>query len=106
MFYDGDDRGDEEDDTAVGKDIDFKIADFANCVTKEGFRSEERPCPPRHPELPDKGFLRGLRSLRSYFLAIQQEIYSELGLAIGKLGDEHSGVVVNGDEDDDGSVSY
>jgi inositol-hexakisphosphate 5-kinase len=106
MFYDGDDREDEEGDSAVRKDIDFKIADFANCVTKEDFRSEERPCPPRHPELPDKGFLRGLKSLRSYFLAIQQEIYSELGMAVRKLNNGHSDMLLGGDEEEDGGISY
>jgi hypothetical protein len=106
MFYDGDDREDEKDDAAVRKEIDFKIADFANCVTKEGFRSEERPCPPRHPELPDRGFLRGLKSLRSYFLAIQKQIYSEMGVAIAELGNGHRDVVWDEDEEDDGGISY
>jgi inositol-hexakisphosphate 5-kinase len=89
MFYDGNDEIHEEENFTGRNDIDFKIADFANCVTKEDFRSEERPCPPRHPESPDNGFLRGLKSLRSYFLAIQREIYHELGIAVKGIDNEH-----------------
>jgi inositol-hexakisphosphate kinase len=105
MFYDGDDREDEENGTMERKSIDFKIADFANCVTKEDYRSEVRSCPPRHPELPDKGFLRGLKSLRSYFLAIQQEIYNELGIAVTKLSNGHSDVALDDGDEDDGGIS-
>ncbi|KAE9380632.1 SAICAR synthase-like protein [Stipitochalara longipes BDJ] len=107
MFYDGDDEGDEEENIAGRKEIDFKIADFANCVTKEDFRSEERPCPPRHPDLPDNGFLRGLKSLRKYFLAIQSDIYHELGLGLQGLGNGHNeGGIDDGAEDDESGMSY
>jgi len=86
MYYDGDtDDVNESDSTTLGPDyqkrrneIDFKIADFANCTTQEDIRSNERSCPPKHPDLPDIGFLRGLRSLKKYFLAIQQEIRIEM----------------------------
>jgi inositol-hexakisphosphate kinase len=105
MFYDGDDGLNGDDNTAGRKEIDFKIADFANCVTKEDFRSEERPCPPRHPESPDKGFLRGLKSLRNYFLAIQKEIYHELEMAVERLGNGHDERGV-GEEDDESGMSY
>jgi len=107
MFYDGDvEEIDESDSAAVGaadftsrrKDIDFKIADFANCVTKEDFCSSQRACPPRHPDLPDMGFLRGLRSLKRYFLAIQREIRSEMGLDHGEIGNEPSVFKVLEDE--------
>jgi inositol-hexakisphosphate kinase len=86
LFYDGDTQLEyESDSTASGKEperkkeIDFKIADFANCVTKEDIDSNEMSCPPRHPDLPDNGFLRGLRSLRKYFVAIQHECKGEMG---------------------------
>jgi hypothetical protein len=86
VFYDGNTQElGESDSAATEKDtlkneIDFKIADFANSVTKEGFCSGEKPCPPRHPDQPDRGFLRGLRSLKAYFLAIQREIQArEMG---------------------------
>jgi hypothetical protein len=46
-----------------------------------------------------------LKSLRGYFLAIQQEIYNELGIAVTKLSNGHSDVALDGDEDD-GGISY
>ncbi|KAG7285558.1 hypothetical protein NEMBOFW57_010187 [Staphylotrichum longicolle] len=41
------------------REIDFKMADFANCVTADDLSARDRPCPPRHPDEPDRGFLRG-----------------------------------------------
>ena len=117
MFYDGEpQQGDESDSTAlenvkekeVGRktrEIDFKMADFANCVTKEDFHSSKRPCPPRHPDLPDSGFLRGLRSLRRYFLAIQKETREEMGIEKKGVEDERSSDSADEDEDE-GSISY
>ncbi|KAF4631148.1 hypothetical protein G7Y89_g6977 [Cudoniella acicularis] len=113
MFYDGDTEFGGEMDNEMKKnlhrkgDIDFKIADFANCVTKEDFSVADRPCAPRHPDSPDKGFLRGLRSLRHYFLKIQEEI---LGNNAQKADEEvkmaRNGTLYDGaidDEDDEGS---
>ena len=66
------------------REIDFKIADFANSVTPPESYADadevQRPCPPRHPDQPDAGFLRGLRSLRRYFLRIQRDVREDLGL--------------------------
>ncbi|WQF82391.1 Putative inositol polyphosphate kinase [Colletotrichum destructivum] len=59
--------------------IDFKIADFANSLTK-GDLAEGKPCPPQHPNEPDRGFLRGLRTLRKYFLKIQKDTRAAMGL--------------------------
>lgn len=61
------------------REIDFKIADFANSLTP-GDLSEDKMCPPQHPDEPDKGFVKGLRSLRRYFLKIQRDTRAELGL--------------------------
>ncbi|KAJ3529405.1 hypothetical protein NM208_g9776 [Fusarium decemcellulare] len=61
------------------KEIDFKIADFANSLTPFDDITD-KPCPPQHPEEPDGGFLKGLRSLRRYFLQIQRDVRQELGL--------------------------
>ncbi|KAK3683897.1 hypothetical protein B0T22DRAFT_469125 [Podospora appendiculata] len=85
------------------REIDFKMADFANCVTA-GDLDNDKPCPPRHPNEPDRGFLRGLRSLRKYFLRIQRDVRAELGLA---LHFRSGGVDVAEleDSDDDESVS-
>ncbi|KAL8365626.1 hypothetical protein RB595_004442 [Gaeumannomyces hyphopodioides] len=68
------------------REIDFKMADFANSVTPaalgDASSMAEKPCPPQHPGEPDRGFLRGLRSLRRYFLKIQRETREELGLGL------------------------
>ncbi|ROW16974.1 hypothetical protein VPNG_01151 [Cytospora leucostoma] len=61
------------------REIDFKIADFANSLTA-GDQTQDKPCPPRHPGEADRGFLKGLRSLRRYFLKIQQDTRASLGL--------------------------
>ena len=46
--------------------IDIKLVDFANCVTGEdGFPPDVR-CPPHDPKGVDRGYLRGLRSLKMY----------------------------------------
>ncbi|XXG97769.1 hypothetical protein Hte_004080 [Hypoxylon texense] len=101
MFYDADDS-DEGYDTAADdsttdfatdvedvwdarkrqrnkREIDFKMADFANSVTA-GDLAEDKPCPPKHPNDPDRGFLRGLATLKKYFLKIQKDVRGELGL--------------------------
>ncbi|KAF1347078.1 hypothetical protein BDV97DRAFT_400951 [Delphinella strobiligena] len=64
----------------------LKIVDFANCVTAEDFLDpnsnalENASCPPQNPHGVDRGYLRGLRSLKIYF----QRIYEEL--SIGERG--------------------
>ncbi|OTB13015.1 hypothetical protein K445DRAFT_14302 [Daldinia sp. EC12] len=78
------------------KEIDFKMADFANSVTA-GDLAENKPCPPKHPNEPDRGFLRGLATLRKYFLKIQKDVRNELGLATSRRQSE----VGNEDEMDD-----
>ncbi|KAK3314768.1 hypothetical protein B0H66DRAFT_321620 [Apodospora peruviana] len=90
------------------REIDFKMADFANCVTAEDFESntkfEQRSCPPRHPGEPDRGFLRGLRSLRKYFLRIQRDTRREMGLVGGgqlRSATAAAAAAAEGEEDDD-----
>jgi hypothetical protein len=51
-------------------EIKIKIVDFANCVTAEDGWPANAPCPPRNPDGVDRGYLRGLRSLRMYFQRI------------------------------------
>lgn len=60
--------------TTGGSDIKLKIVDFANCVTAEDAFSDSVPCPPKDPEGVDRGYLRGLRSLRLYFQRIWRDI--------------------------------
>ncbi|KAK3944506.1 inositol hexakisphosphate kinase 1 [Diplogelasinospora grovesii] len=127
MFYDGD-ASDDSYDTAIEdsttdfatdtedaprrgrknpREIDFKIADFANCVTAAEL-SKNRPCPPKHPNEPDRGFLRGLRSLRKYFLKIQRDTRAEMGLVcqLRNVNGTHHDELRDLDRmEDEGSVS-
>jgi inositol-hexakisphosphate 5-kinase len=123
MFYDGDvdDEGVVTDTSVTAKDwkirrreIDFKIADFANCVTAENgpAPAKQRACPPQHPEEPDRGFLRGLRSLRRYFVDIQKEVV-EFGRKRGEDFEDGNNFKTNGHgladdplDEDIGEVSY
>ncbi|KAG5291477.1 inositol hexakisphosphate kinase 2 (P(I)-uptake stimulator) [Histoplasma ohiense] len=54
-----------------------KIVDFANCITGEDGIPPDAPCPPHRPCDIDRGYLRGLRSLRMYFQRILKEIKDE-----------------------------
>ncbi|KAL8818956.1 MAG: hypothetical protein Q9223_002520 [Gallowayella weberi] len=57
--------------------VELKLIDFANCVTAEDELLDTTPCPPHDPEGIDRGYLRGLRTLRLYLLRIYQDIYAE-----------------------------
>jgi inositol-hexakisphosphate kinase len=115
MFYDGDTEDDNGSDSATTekervfkrKEIDFKIADFANCVTKEDLRTD-RCCPPRHPDLPDRGFLRGLKSLKSYFMAIQRENsgFAAREFTMGNHENEIGTYDGGNDDEDEGGISF
>ena len=50
--------------------IDIKLVDFANCVTGEDRLKESTPCPPHDRDGVDRGYIRGLRSLRTYLQRI------------------------------------
>ena len=58
-------------------DVQLKIVDFANCLTGEDELPPNVPCPPHHPDDVDRGYLRGLRSLRMYFQRILREVSQE-----------------------------
>lgn len=104
---------DEESDASVAtinstrsrNELDFRMADFANCITKEDIETKEKACPPQYPDSPDMGFLKGLRTLRKQFLAIQQEIRSKLrsGSDDWPEGDAN---VRSLDEEDESNMSY
>ncbi|KAJ5339663.1 hypothetical protein N7452_006391 [Penicillium brevicompactum] len=55
-------------------DVQLKIVDFANCVTGEDTLPPDTPCPPHNPYDIDRGYLRGLRTLRMYFQRIMKEV--------------------------------
>ncbi|KAJ5121466.1 uncharacterized protein N7515_009427 [Penicillium bovifimosum] len=58
-------------------DVQLKIVDFANCVTGEDKMPPDTPCPPHNPHDIDRGYLRGLRTLRMYFQRIMKEVCLE-----------------------------
>ncbi|KAF2085168.1 SAICAR synthase-like protein [Saccharata proteae CBS 121410] len=78
-------------------EIKLKIVDFANCVTAEDALPPSVPCPPSDPDGVDRGYLRGLRSLRMYFQRIYTEVRRETAEAErgrvdgGLLGDRDVG---------------
>jgi inositol-hexakisphosphate kinase len=82
-------------------DIKLKIVDFANCVTAEDRDLwSSRPCPPHYPDDVDRGYLRGLRTLRLYFQRIWDELYRQKhvergegeGMAIDERGISGAGM--------------
>lgn len=97
--------------------VKVKLIDFANGVAGEDEVPADAPCPPQHPHDIDRGYLRGLRSLRMYLQRIYREIsdhgFVERGegeaMALGPRGAEaqpgpqgwEEGVT----EDDPGDVS-
>ena len=82
MLYDAEpekSHGERNDEKDKGKDrklpppIELKIVDFANCVTGEDALPSNAPCPPFHPGTIDRGYLRGLRTLKMYFQRILRD---------------------------------
>lgn len=57
--------------------IELKIVDFANCVTGEDVMPPSASAPPSHPEDIDRGYLRGLKTLKAYFQRILHDIRRE-----------------------------
>ncbi len=98
--------------------IELKIVDFANCVTGEDGCQPNVPCPPHDPTGVDRGYLRGLRTLRMYFQRIWKEIndqdYVERGegegMALSQEGAGHAGNSVEWTDgvmyEDPGNVSF
>ena len=76
----GKSHGEKHDEIDKGKDkkwpppIELKIVDFANCVTGEDPLPPNASCPPFHPGTVDRGYLRGLRTLKMYFQRILRDI--------------------------------
>lgn len=69
--------GSRKGDRSAKSTINLKIVDFANCVTAEKEMPSSVPCPPQDPEGVDMGYLRGLRSLKTYLQRIWKDISSE-----------------------------
>lgn len=71
------DRRTSEDWHSNDDDVKLKIVDFANCVTGEDELPPDVSCPPQHSGDIDRGYLRGLRTLRMYFQRILKELAQE-----------------------------
>lgn len=63
-------------DKAWPSGVEIKLVDFANCVTAEDRLPQSVKAPPHHPGDIDRGYLRGLRTLRYYFERILKDIES------------------------------
>ncbi|EXJ78786.1 hypothetical protein A1O1_09188 [Capronia coronata CBS 617.96] len=96
--------------------IEIKIVDFANCITGEDELPPNAQAPPAHPHDVDRGYLRGLRTLKAYFERILSDIKNKDIQENGGRGEELTAAVdectkvlsnsSNGvEEDDDGEVS-
>jgi inositol-hexakisphosphate kinase len=96
--------------------ITIKLVDFANCVTPPLPSNPTPYCPPSDPSGIDRGYIRGLRTLRSYLQRIWKDIEDEewvergegeaMARGTGALGIDGTGREGHKDAwDDDGEVS-
>lgn len=67
--------------------IDIKLVDFANCVTGEDELPPNAQAPPAHPKDIDRGYLRGLRTLKAYFGRILADIKNHQVLETSSRGE-------------------
>lgn len=78
--------------------IDLKMVDFANSVTADD-ELQDLPCPPHYPDDVDRGYLRGLRTLKTVLRQIFRETNS------GKEYEGASGAGCDDGDEDEGYVS-
>ena len=92
MLYDGAavNAASANDEKKPGSSIKIKIVDFANCVTAEDELPETVPCPPYNPDDIDRGYLRGLRSLRMYLQRIWKDAREREGKENGVTAETRS----------------
>src|SRR5699024_311834 len=79
--------------------VQLKIVDFANCVTGEDELPPTTPCPPQYPQDIDRGYLRGLRTLKSYFKRIMKEVSQDDYIERGENEAVAFGTRTSGHED-------
>lgn len=72
--------------------IFIKIVDFANCVTAEDELPDTVPCPPHEPDGVDKGYIRGLRSLRMYLQRIWKDAQEREDVESGRTEERYDQV--------------
>ena len=90
----------EEQDKKIQSSIHIKIIDFANCVTAEYELPDTVPCPPHDPDGIDKGYVRGLRSLRKYLQRIWKDAKDREDEEVGNLSEGSREVPSAWKEDD------
>lgn len=73
--------------------IDLKMVDFANSVTADD-ELQDLPCPPHYPDDVDRGYLRGLRTLKTVLRQIFRETND------GKDYEGAPGLKASADDDD------
>ncbi|KAM9896538.1 hypothetical protein OXX69_010607, partial [Metschnikowia pulcherrima] len=79
------------------RSIKVHIIDFAQSVLGDDVNTSAYRIPPAHPSLPDMGYLRGLRSLMSYY----KQIYK---IVSGENFEEHNSESSFGNNSDDGKA--
>ena len=79
------------------RSIKVHIIDFAQSVLGDDVNTSAYRIPPAHPSLPDMGYLRGLRSLMSYY----KQIYK---IVSGENFEEHNSELSFGNNSDDGKA--
>ena len=104
-------KGGDKGDDVWPPPIQLKIVDFANCVTGEDPLPKNAQCPPKHRGDIDRGYLRGLRTLKMYFQRIYRDINEEEYIQRGEGEDmalglaSWTGPVDEGREEELGEVS-
>jgi hypothetical protein len=66
--------------------IKVRIIDFAQSVIGGDFTIKTANVPPKHPLLPDNGYLRGLRSLIEYFRIIYSILVGDHVSSVAEMG--------------------
>ena len=88
MLYDGAPKNPpppESTSSPPASTLRLKLVDFANCASTEDWNGTTVPSPPHRPEGIDRGYLRGLRSLRMYLTRILKEAWSESGKSVEEV---------------------
>ncbi|KAK9466369.1 hypothetical protein V1512DRAFT_208461 [Lipomyces arxii] len=94
--------------------IMLRIIDFAQCVAVEEVSLSTASCPPTHPDQPDLGYLRGVRTLQRTFHRIGKDSATTLGvdfetLLKQEMGESYSSLSVsdfgNDNDEEDTAIS-
>ncbi|KAK9374822.1 uncharacterized protein V1513DRAFT_399656 [Lipomyces chichibuensis] len=71
--------------------INLRIIDFAQCVAAEETSLNNASCPPKYPDQPDMGYLRGINTLKRYFYRIGKDSADSIGIKFEELLLEEDG---------------